>query len=322
MDRHDDRLRAIIATQTEIAATDLDLLATMNLIAERSQELTRASAAVVEIVEDEEMVYEVTTGDATPYLGMRLKLGESLSGLCVTENRLLRSDDTSQDSRVDAEACRRVGAASMICVPLVHRRETVGVLKVYSGLAHNFSDDDIEALELLTDLIAAHISHATRFELEKHENRHDSLTGLYNRHAYEERLAVETARSTRHEQTLSICLFDLDGFRRLNDELGHAVGDEVLRGVARVIDDSRVTDDAFRIGGDEFAILMPQTEPPQARIAAERLAHKIVDAGLGDGSLGVSFGIAAASADPELSHLAADAALLRAKDPYYGSSDN
>ncbi len=314
MDSHSDRLRAIIATQTEIAASDLDLLSAMNLIAERSQELTRASGAVVEIIDGEEMVYEVTTGEATPYLGMRLELADSLSGLCVKEGRLLRSDDTSADSRVDGEACARVGAASMICVPLAHRREPVGVLKVYSGLAHNFNDDDVEALELLTDLIAAHISHASRFEVEAYENRHDSLTGLYNRRAYEERLAVETARATRYEQPLSICLLDLDGFSDFNDRYGHAAGDDVLCDVARLIDDSRVADDSFRIGGDEFAILMPQTAPTDARIAAERLARRIVDAKLGAGSIGVSFGIAASNGDPELSHLAADTALLRAKD--------
>ena len=321
MESQSDRLRAIIATQTEIAGSDLDLLATMNLIAERSQELTRASGAVVEIVDGEEMVYEVTTGDATPYLGMRLELADSLSGLCVSEGRLLRSDDTGDDPRVDAEACRRVGAASMICVPLSHRRETVGVLKVYSGLTNSFSDDDVEALELLTDLIAAHVSRATRFEVAAHENRHDALTGLYNRRAYEERLAVETSRATRFEQPLSICLLDLDGFKGVNERLGHAAGDDVLRAVARLIDDSRVADDAFRIGGDEFAILMPQTAPADARIAAERLAHRIVDSRFGDGSIGVSFGIAAATADPELSHLAADTALLRAKDRLYGQSD-
>jgi diguanylate cyclase (GGDEF)-like protein len=321
MDSHSDRLRAIIATQTEIAGSDLDLLAAMSLIAERSQELTRASGAVVEIVDGEEMVYEVTTGDATPYLGMRLALADSLSGLCVEEGRLLRSDDTSVDPRVDGDACQRVGAASMICVPLSHRREPVGVLKVYSNLVANFTDDDVETLELLTDLIAAQISHATRFEVEAYENRHDSLTGLYNRRAYEERLAVETSRATRYEQPLSICLLDLDGFKDLNDRHGHAAGDEVLCDVARLIDDSRVADDAFRIGGDEFAVLMPQTAPTEARIAAERLARRIVDAKLGGGSIGVSFGIAAGSSDPELSHLAADTALLRAKDRLYGQSD-
>ena len=318
MDRHADRLRAIIATQTEIAASDLALLATMNLIAERSQELTRASGAVVAIVEGDEMVYEVTTGEATPYLGMRLKLDESLSGHCLTESRLLRSDDTSDDPRVDADLCREANAASIVCVPLLHRREPVGVLEVYSNLTNNFDDEDVEALELLTDLIAAHIAHATGFAVEARDNRHDSLTGLANRRAYQERLAVETSRANRYGQPLSICLLDLDGFKGVNDRLGHPAGDEVLRAVARLIDDSRVADDAFRIGGDEFAILMPQTEPAEARIAAERLAKKIVGAKLGDGSVGASFGIAAAGSDPELSHLAADTALLRAKDRLHG----
>jgi len=310
---HADRLRAIIRTQTEIAASDLDLLATMQLIAERSQELTCASGAVVEIVEEDELVYHVATGDATPYLGMRIEQGSSLSGLCVTEERLLRSDDTANDPRVDAEACKRVNAASMICVPLLHRREVVGVLKVYSGVVGNFDDEAVEALELLTDLIAAHISHATRFEMADHDSRHDALTGLPNRRAYEERLAVETARAIRYDQPLAICLLDLDGFKDVNDRLGHPAGDEVLRGVARVIDDSRVADDAFRIGGDEFAVLMPQTDPAAARLAAARLTHRIATAGLGDGEIGASFGVAPATADPERSHLAADTDLMRAK---------
>jgi diguanylate cyclase (GGDEF)-like protein len=313
----DHRLLEIIRTQTEIAASDLDLLTTMQLIAERSQELTKASGAVIEIAEGEEMVYQVTTGDATPYLGMRLKQSGSLSGLCVAEGRLLRSDDTSKDPRVDAEACRRVSAAAMICLPLIHRRETVGVLKVYSGVVGNFDDDDVEALELLTGLIAAHISHASHFEIEAHDCRHDALTGLANRRAYEERLAVETARATRYDHRLALCLFDLDRFKAVNDGLGHPAGDEVLRGVARVIEESRVADDAFRIGGDEFAVLMPQTGAEEARHAAKRLVAAIAAAGLGEGTIGASYGVAPVAEDPELFHAAADAELRTAKDRLY-----
>jgi diguanylate cyclase (GGDEF)-like protein len=316
--RRDERLLAIIRTQTEIAASDLDLLAVMQLIAERSQELTRASGAVVEIAEGDEMVYEVTTGDATPYLGMRLKQAASLSGLCISEGRLLRSDDTEVDPRVDSESCRRVGAASMICVPLTHRREPVGVLKVYSGLANNFADDDVEALELLTDLISAHIAHAADFEVEAHDSRHDSLTGLANRRAYQERLAVEISRASRFGHALSLCLLDLDGFKEVNDRHGHPVGDEVLRAVARAIDESRVADDAFRIGGDEFAILMPQTSPGEAEIAAGRLAERIREAKMPVRVNGVSYGIALACGDPERTHAAADAQLCAAKSRLYG----
>ncbi len=322
MDHVSDRLRTIVRTQTEIAACELDLLATMQLIAERGQELTRASGAVVEIAEGEETIYEVTAGEATPYLGMRLEQSETLSGLCLAEGRVLRSDDTAVDPRVDAEMSRLVNAGSVVCLPLLHRREAVGVLKVYSGLARNFDDDDVELLELLADHISASIAHASQLELAAHDSRHDALTGLPNRRAYEERLAVEVARASRHGQPLSVCLFDLDGFRAVNDRLGHPAGDDVLRQVARLVDESRVSDDAFRVGGDEFAILMPQTDQAQARLGAERLAIAIGEARLGSGSLGVSFGIAAASADPERSHLAAETALLRAKDRLRGRHED
>jgi diguanylate cyclase (GGDEF)-like protein len=201
----------------------------------------------------------------------------------------------------------------MICVPLLHRREVVGVLEAYSGVVRNFDDHKVETLELLTDLVAAHISHATRFEVEANESRHDALTGLGNRRAYQERIAVETARATRYEHSLSVCLFDVDDFRTVNDRLGHPGGDDVLRGVARIFDESRVSDDAFRVGGDEFAILMPHTEPEEARLAAERLAEEVFGAALGTGGLGISFGVAGATGDPVLAHAAADAELLAAK---------
>jgi diguanylate cyclase (GGDEF)-like protein len=314
----DSQLRAIIRTQTEIAAADLDLSAIMQLIAERGQELTRASAGVVELAEGGEMVYAVTTGEATPYLGTRLKAASSLSGLCVREGRVLRSDDTSEDSRVDAEACRRVNAGSMICVPLVHRRESVGVLKVYAPEAHHFGDGDVETLELLSELIAAHISHASLYEVEAHDNRHDALTALPNRRAFEERLPVEVARARRYERPLCLCLLDLDGFKGVNDRLGHPAGDEVLRSVARILEESRVVDDCFRIGGDEFAIVMPETTPAEARIAAERIAGRVRHARLAAGAVGISYGVAGATdLDPGSLLAAADSELLAAKDRLY-----
>ena len=307
-------LLAIIQTQTEIAASDLDLDTVMQLIASRAQELTRANAGVIEIVDGDEMVYRVTTGEATPFLGVRLKMATSLSGLCVAEGRVLRSDDTATDPRVDAEACERVSARSMLCVPLVHQGETVGVLKVYSPEAANFVDSDVETLELLSGLVAAHLSHASLFAAEVHDSRHDALTGLLNRRAYEERLPVEIARANRFGWPLSLCLLDLDGFKKLNDTLGHPSGDRALQQVAALIDESRLSDDGFRIGGDEFAILMPETEREDAELAAARLCKAIRGIGMSDGSLGASFGVAEGADDPAVLHAMADERLLAAKD--------
>lgn len=315
-----EQLRAIIQTQTEIAASDLDLDAVMHLIASRGQELTRASAGVIEIADGDEMVYRVATGEATPYLGVRLKMVGSLSGQCVSEGRVLRSDDTEDDPRVDKEACRRVNARSMLCVPLTHNGETVGVLKVSSPRANNFDDGDVEALELLSDLIAAHMSHASLFAAEVHGSRHDALTGLLNRRAYEERLPIEIARASRYAWPLSLCLLDLDGFKKINDTLGHPAGDKALQQVAALLDESRLADDSFRVGGDEFAILMPKTCREDAELAAARICASVREIGMSDGSLGASFGVAEGSDDPSVLHAMADKQLLVAKDRLYRRS--
>jgi diguanylate cyclase (GGDEF)-like protein len=316
-ERSASQLRAIIRTQTEIAASDLDPAVIMSLIAERAQELTRASAGLIELLEGDEMVYAVTTGEATPYIGMRLKADASMSGLCVREGKVLRSDDTSDDPRVDGAACQRVNAASMICVPLSHHGQTIGVLKVYSPQVQHFDEVDVETLELLTELIAAHLSHANLFEAESRESRHDALTGLPNRRAFEERLPVELARAAR-SGPVSLCLLDLDGFKGVNDRLGHPAGDEVLRQVARILGDSRLADDCFRIGGDEFAIVMPGTNEDEAAIAADRIAEEIHAAGLGEGGISASFGIATShDRDGEALLAAADRGLLAAKDQLY-----
>jgi diguanylate cyclase (GGDEF)-like protein len=318
-ERTAQQLRAIIRTQTEIAASDLDPGAIMQLIAERAQELTRASSGVIELAEGEEMVYAVTSGEAGPYLGTRLRIATSLSGRCVIEGRVLRSDDTAEDPRVDAEACRRVHAASMLCVPLTHQGETVGVLKVYSPQAHHFDGGDVETLELLSELIAAHISHANLFEAESDQGRRDSLTGLPNRRAFEERLPIELARASRSARPVSLCLFDLDGFKGVNDSLGHPAGDEVLRAVAGILRDSRLADDCFRIGGDEFAILMPGTTAEEAKIGAERIGAQVRAAALGEGAIGASYGIGTSlELDGEALLAAADRELLAAKDRLYG----
>jgi diguanylate cyclase (GGDEF)-like protein len=317
--RTTDQLRAIIRTQTEIAASDLDAEAIMQLIAERAQELTEASAGLIELVEGDEMVYSVATGEATPYLGMRLRKEASLSGRAVSEGRVLRSDDTAKDDRVDGEACRRVNAGSMLCVPLSHRDEAIGVLKVYAPAVNHFDDGDVETLELLSELIAAHLSHANLFEAESRDSRRDALTGLPNRRAFEERLPIELARAARSGRPLALVLLDLDGFKGVNDRLGHPAGDEVLRQVGRILDASRTADDCFRIGGDEFAILMPETEAIHARTAAERVATQIRDAQLGDGTIGASYGLAASTnRDSDTLFAAADRVLLAAKDRLYG----
>ena len=161
-----ERLLAVIETQNEIAATALKLDAVMALVVRRAQELVGAAAGVVELLEGEEMVYHVASGTASAHIGLRLRADASLSGLCISRNKILYCEDAAADDRVDQEACRQVGAVSMVCVPLRHDGHTVGVLKVYDPRPCAFDPSDLHTLELLSGVIAAHMAHASAYQHE------------------------------------------------------------------------------------------------------------------------------------------------------------
>ena len=159
-----DRFTAIISTQRDIATATLDMTAVLSLIAARTEALTHASGAVVELAEGNEMVYRAASGRAAPYIGLRTPRATSLSGECVRTGQILRCDDAERDPRVDLTECRRVGARSMIVVPLLYARHVVGVLQVLSPELYAFGPVDVHTLELMAGLIGAAMSHTAEFE--------------------------------------------------------------------------------------------------------------------------------------------------------------
>ena len=159
-----ERLSAIIATQHDIATAGQNFMAVMTLIAERTQKLTRASGAAIELIERDELVYRVGTGTASRHVGLRLAIASSLSGKCMRLNEILRCDDTESDPRVNREACRKIGLRSMVVVPLYHNGGAVGVLKVLATKPNAFSERDARALQLMAGLIGAAMSNAAESE--------------------------------------------------------------------------------------------------------------------------------------------------------------
>ena len=146
----------------------------------------------------------------------------------------------------------------------------------------------------------------------------DPLTGLGNRRAFDERLAEETARALRGGPAFSVLVLDLDGFKGVNDAQGHAGGDAVLRAASALFQGAiRRQDTAYRIGGDEMAVLLPATNLPGALHVADRIQSR-VRAALVDGRLpiGVSIGAAVwseACATPDAVFESADAAMYADK---------
>ncbi|HWT35352.1 MAG TPA: PAS domain S-box protein, partial [Paraburkholderia sp.] len=158
------RLRKLIDAHSRIAAAKLDLDRFLSLVTDSLLELVPAAhASVVEWVDGEDMVYRACSGTIAHHVGLRLKRDGSLSGLCSLEKHLLYSVDTANDPRVDAAACRRVGATSMIVAPLLYQSEVAGVVKLMAGSVGAFSNEDIETLERITSLVASGMAHQRVF---------------------------------------------------------------------------------------------------------------------------------------------------------------
>jgi diguanylate cyclase (GGDEF)-like protein len=307
------RVLAIIETQSASASTSLALDGVMALVASRAQQITGATAGVVELLEGDEMVHHAVSGAAAPLVGVRSAVKASLSGLCLLQNEVLLCDDAEDDPRVDREACMRVGARSILCVPLVHGKQAVGVLNVYDPSSHAFGDDDVTTLRVLSGIIATAMAHAGDFEPQPYESRHDALTGLPNRRAFDEHLEREIARASRYRGKLTLCVADVDALNVINERHGDAAGDAVLRAVAAILKRFRDIDQAFRFGDDEFAVIFPGVDYVNARTAVRR-AQTAVEREPACLGVGLSWGLADISVqDASTLVMRADAARYKAK---------
>lgn len=272
-----EQLLDIIAIQAEIARLGLDLTATMALVVERTLRLIEADGAAIELADGEEMVYRAGAGIAASQLGLRLKAGESLSGLCVRSGEILHCRDSESDPRVDRDACRAVGLRSMIVVPLRHEGETVGVLKAMSRQPDRFSDIDVRALRLLSEVVGAVMYFAAKHNVDElfYKATHDAMTGLANRAFYIERLRNTLALHRRDKRPASVLMIDMDGLKHLNDSYGHRVGDAAIMEVARRLTAcARESDTVARLGGDEFGMIFSPVDLPEG---GEMLMHRIED---------------------------------------------
>lgn len=161
-----DMLAAVTAIQREVEALGADFGAALQLIAARTQTLIHSSGAAIALADQnpEFMVCRATAGPDAPPVGARLQVGSGFSGECVKTGRLLRCDDTENDSRVDPESCRALGIRSMIAVPVRVGEKSIGILEVFSAQPNAFSESESRVLQRLAETVLASLNRAARAE--------------------------------------------------------------------------------------------------------------------------------------------------------------
>jgi diguanylate cyclase (GGDEF)-like protein/putative nucleotidyltransferase with HDIG domain len=239
----------------------------------------------------EELVVEAQAGYGPELMGRRIRLGEGLAGVAADSGEPVLANSVVKEARYIA---LHPGIRSALSLPLKYREELMGVLSLESREAYAFSQQDVLTLRTLADQLAIALHNARAYQMALEQAITDGLTGLKTHRFFMEALDREWRRSTRSGNMFSVIMMDLDGFKQVNDRHGHLEGDKVLSAVANLLNEQvRQSNVVARYGGDEFAIMLPETRTDQAEILAERLRAIIEsDRYLAAHGVTASFGIA------------------------------
>jgi diguanylate cyclase (GGDEF)-like protein len=225
----------------------------------------------------------------------RPAFGQGITGWAVVNREPVLANQAHKDSRVAFIPGTPAEPEALVTIPLVARGSLKGALNMYRlGETASFDEDEFELAKWFGDAAALALDNAqVRARLE-HQAQTDSLTGLYNHRVFHERLRAELTRASRARDSVALLMFDIDEFKRVNDICTHAVGDQILVALAELTSSLvRTSDVVCRIGGEEFAVIMPSCNAGDAlglaRRLTERLEARPVDAA---GEITISVGIA------------------------------
>jgi len=257
--------------------SSLNLDSVLQTIMQKMAEYFRPDTWSLLMVDEttDELYFAIAVGPAADSLKtLRLKMGEGIAGWVAKHGESLIVPDVYKEPRFAKriDEMTKWQTKSVICVPLRAKHRSLGVIQLINCPMETFGDNELFFLNALCDYAAIAIDNARAVERIQELTITDDCTGLYNaRHLYKT-LEAEVYRSARFGHEFSVIFIDLDHFKSVNDTHGHLVGSKLLAEVGYVIKSHlRLIDYAFRYGGDEFVILLPQTSKEAALIVARRL---------------------------------------------------
>ncbi len=311
---------AEMAAACEVAhalAEQNDLDEMVQVVTERALALLPADTVVLYLQEGDPAVLRAVRAEgkyADRLNGMTIQIGEGVSGLVAQSQEAQVNVSAALDVARRFNPGENLDLSAATSVALVHGPEIMGVLTVYTTAYNILSSHHLHVLNILAEHAASAIQNLRRFEQHRELAFTDPLTGLANsrclfRHL--ERVLHTLDPEMRTPAEFSLVMLDLDGFKDVNDRLGHLRGDELLRMVAgRLLQLARPDDLICRYAGDEFVLLLPRVGDEQADLVATRVRSAVDSIGMVDGkvSIGASVGVATFPQDGadsrELIHIA------------------
>ena len=272
--RRAQQLQAIndIAQQMTVVLELSELLGKVCSSIVRSFDIDHAS---ILLKDEQDVILRSHNGKLVP----KVAEGERLPAMAGLWGRALSTGQVVAEGSIDQAHGPDVFFAdtrSRMCIPLVSFGQTLGVLVLDSTRPDAFRSLDTQTLESVADICATAIQNAQHVERVRQLAYIDGLTGIFNRRFFEMRISEEIERARRYSTGIAVLMVDIDQFKRLNDEFGHLLGDEVLRQVCSIFSQHlRKMDVVCRYGGEEFVIVLPQTNAEHAMRVAEKLRRVI-----------------------------------------------
>ena len=264
-------------------------------------------------------------GENTRFLPVKLESGKRIRKIQdynIGINNPLAAALREKKRILKKEEIRRYDRKNVfeLCVPLFVKDELRGIMFVGKRKlkAEEFSSADIDFLSILGSFTSLSLENARLYTLAIT----DGLTHLYTHRYFQMRLNDEFRRAIRYKREFSLIIFDVDFFKKVNDQYGHAAGDDVLIGITKILNKSlRNSDIASRHGGDEFSLILPETIKERAVEVAERIRKSVEKMEFRHGGkkikVTISMGVSAVKPsynDKKQLYKKADACLYKAKE--------
>jgi diguanylate cyclase (GGDEF)-like protein/putative nucleotidyltransferase with HDIG domain len=263
---------------TQVMGSTLSLDETIHLILQKLQHIVGSSCCVLFLIDKHKN--ELSAHDAVgPYAEtvrlMRLPIGEGVTGQVVQQRQSMLSENAAQDFKnMGAEKCPPF--QSLVSAPLVHKGEMLGALTCYHEQPKAFTRDVVQLLPVFANYASLALHNSLTLEHTRQSALTDSLTGLPNSRYLFMCLEQEIERSLRNHQPLSLLVIDLNDFKLINDTYGHLAGDQMLKEFGCLLRElGRSYDTVVRYAGDEYFVLLPNTDAHDAQTWSVRLYEAV-----------------------------------------------